>query len=71
MPLVKALDDDDQTVRMYAHSSFRHLLGAMFPYRNLDWKKLGYTYNAAKQKRQSAVGRLTEWLAKQVSPPGK
>ena len=66
--LAKAMNDKDSTVRSQAHSSFRRLAGAMLPYRNLDWRKVGYAYNATAKSRQAAVEKLTAWL-KLVLPP--
>jgi len=66
LPLVKALDDSDQTVRLQAHSSFKRLVAAMLPYRNLDWNKLAYKYNGSEASRKAAVKKLSSWLAQVV-----
>jgi HEAT repeat protein len=60
-PLLRAMEDEDQTVRMHAGTSLSNVFRALFPYRRLDFATVGFAFNAPAEARAAAVAKIRAW----------
>jgi HEAT repeat protein len=60
-PLLSAMDDVDQTVRMQAGNSLGSVFRALFPYRRVDFASVGFAWNAPPAARSAALLKIRAW----------
>ncbi|MHC4341787.1 MAG: HEAT repeat domain-containing protein [Planctomycetota bacterium] len=60
-PLIDALADEREPVRVRAEESLYAVLAALFPYRGLDFETAGYATGAGAGDRRAAVEKIRAW----------